>query len=144
LRLFIFLILYTNIFAVYQNYFLFDETITLKKDQYYSKIISRQLIQKDLHIKWTLYVNEIITMQVNYNKINHQFNLRKSYDEQTFRFPIFKKIRDDIENPYLIIKFLEYKKYNDKTKDKAIFELLIRDPSLTIKIQRKDKKNANK
>jgi hypothetical protein len=136
-KIIIIFFLHIYVFALYDGFFIYDKKITLKKDKYYSRVIHRGDDKKDIHIKWTLFINKIITMQVNLDRFNHQFNLKKSYGEQTFKLPLFKKIAFDVENPYLIIKFLEYKKYNDETNNEAIFEIFIKDESNKIEVKDK-------
>ncbi|VAY86294.1 hypothetical protein MNB_ARC-1_831 [hydrothermal vent metagenome] len=123
------LLLYVDLYPIYSDYWRYQNTISLKKEKYFSATLVQKLdrkagvAKKDLHIKWTSYIDGRLTMQVNLDKVNHQFNLKLSENEFAFKLPLFQRQRLELEAPYLIIRFVEY----NKKKSTATLKLFIRN-----------------
>lgn len=130
--LFIVLFAHISVYAIYSDYWHYEKEFVLKKDNYFSAKLTQDGISKDLHVKWTLYVNNLLTMQVNFDRFNHQFNLRLSNDESVFKLPLFRRKGLEMEQPYLMIKLLKYEHKNSQAK----LKIFIRNPSGNIKVSR--------
>jgi hypothetical protein len=105
------------------------EDIQLKKDEYFSLKLTQNKTSKMLHIKWTLYVADNLTMILNYDNFNYHTILDKQ--NNSFKLYLFKKKSTNIQKPYMIIKFLNFNKYNHLCK----FEILIRDENKNLIIK---------
>ena len=134
---FVFLFWVSVASAISSQYWHTRVPFVLKKDDYFSATLTQGASKKDLHIKWTLFVNELLTMQVNYDKYNHQFNFRSSHKQDTFKLPLFRKKAHEMEQPYLLVELQKY----DAQKKEASFEIFVRNPSADIRVKRA--KNAN-
>ena len=137
-RAFLFFLFFVSVLdALSSQYWYRHIPFSLQKEKYFSAQVMQEATTKDLHIKWTLLVNDLLTMQVNYDKYNHQFNFNSKRKQDTFKLPLFRKKGREMEQPYLLVELKQY----DAKKKEASFEIFLRNPSADIRIERA--KNAD-
>jgi hypothetical protein len=138
---FFYLFCFSFLFPITDDYWLYNEKVSLKKDKFYTVWIHRdkgtqKAYKKILYFRWTLFHNKILTMHLNLDKFNHQFVLKEAIFRDSFKLNLFDSFAG-IENPFLFIRF---DSFNIKTKE-ANFTFLIRDEFGSIMIEKIKGKN---
>jgi len=100
-----------KLFFLLFPFFLFAQTwsfphkLILKKDETaFFDVYYRQKIYP-LEVRWTLYINNILTVLYKYDGFPRQITLFKDYPLNTFRIDI---AHIPERSPYFLIKFLNY------------------------------------
>ena len=138
LRKYIFFLIFSLscLFSLPRDYWLHNEKISLKKDEFYTAFIYRDKgsikeYKKILYFRWTLFHNNTLIMHLNLEKFNHQFTLENALFRDSFKLSIFDSF-SGIENPFLFIKFNSF----DVKKKEVNFTFLIRDEFGSIEIEK--------
>ena len=123
----LFLFLPVFLFAEFWN---FPHTVKLKKDEtiYFNVHYLRRIYPFEL--RWTLYINEILTVLYRYDNFPRQITLYKDPPLNTFKVPI-AKIPEIY--PYF---YIEFKDFNGKI---ATFDIYIKNGD-RVKVEYKGKK----
>jgi len=102
---FFFIFLPLFLFAEFWN---FPHTLELKKDEtaYFSVYYNQK--EYPLKIRWTLFINDILTLLYRYDNFPRQITLYKNPPLNTFKIPIVK-FPDNY--PYF---YIEFKDFNGK------------------------------
>ena len=110
----------------------FYDFVELKKDQIakYSLVIDNKSFE--FQFRWTLYVNEALTMLYHYEGFNKQNVLYAAYRLDGFKIDLKERATNAIYRPYIYISF---KNYDKKTK-KALFHVFIKDEKRSILVDR--------
>jgi len=123
----LFLFLPVFLFAEFWN---FPHTVKLKKDEtIYFNVHYWQRIYP-FELRWTLYINEILTVLYRYDNFPRQIILYKDPPLNTFKVPI-AKIPENY--PYF---YIEFKDFNGKI---ATFDIYIKNGD-GVKVEYKGKK----
>ena len=115
----------------------FYDFVELKKDEWarYSLVIDNKLYE--VNFRWTLYVNEALTMLYNYSaedklRFKKQNVLYAKYRLDGFRIELKDRAVGSYYRPYIYISF---KNYDKKTK-KALFHVFLKDEKRSILVDR--------
>jgi hypothetical protein len=119
-------------FAVNMEAWNFYDFVELKKDQVakYSLVIDNKTFE--VQFRWTLYVNDALTMLYKYGGFNRQNVLYAKYRLDGFKIDLKERATNAIYCPYMYISF---KNYDKKTK-KALFHVFIKDEKRSILVDR--------
>jgi len=110
---------------------IFPFTVKLQKDQTASFDVYYLNNTYSLKFRWTLYINDILTLLYNYDGFPRQMTLYKDPPLNAFKIPI-AKIPDNY--PYFYIVF---KNYNGKI---ATFDIYLMNDNKKVKVDYKGKK----
>jgi len=80
----------------------FPYTIKLQKDQFFKMKVYYLNFVYDFKMRWTLYINGVITILYNYDSFPRQVELQKVFSQDAFKIDI-ARIPDN--SPYFYIKF---------------------------------------
>ena len=99
-----FFLLFLPIF-LFAKYWIFPHTLELKKDEtaYFSVYYNQK--EYPFKIRWTLFINDILTILYRYDNFPRQITLYKNPPLNTFKIPIVK-FPDNY--PYFYIEFTDF------------------------------------
>lgn len=80
----------------------FPHTVKLKKDQLFKMDVYYLKKVYPFEMRWTLYINDIITVLYRYDNLPRQVELQQVFSQNAFKVPV-AKIPDNY--PYFYIKF---------------------------------------
>jgi len=135
-KLCILLLLSICLYSMSDDYWIHKEEITLEKDEFHTVWVYRdkgtdKQYKKILYFRWTLFHNHLLTMHLNLEKFNHQFNLKQDFHKRTFKLSLFNDAISQ-EDPFFILSFKSF----DLNSSKATFEFLIRDEFGSIGVEK--------
>jgi hypothetical protein len=83
----------------------FPYTVKLKKDQFADFVVYRRLKKTEFKFRWTLYVNDTLTVFSTYDGFTNQYTLFKTPTMNLFRVTLedFPEPR-----PYFLIQFVNF------------------------------------
>lgn len=88
-----------------------QNTIELKKDEFYAITMQANEVQKTLYFRWTLLKNDGLVVHLNYDSFPHQFVLYADYQRNCFQIPLWKPVEGYYrEEPYFLLCFKDYKR----------------------------------
>jgi hypothetical protein len=93
----------------------FPYTIKLKKDQFFKMDVYYLNRVYPFKMRWTLYINDIITVLYKYDNFPRQVELQKKFSQNAFKVPV-AYIPENY--PYFYIKFDDF---NDKIATCTIY-----------------------
>jgi hypothetical protein len=109
------------------------QNVKLKKDEPYRVIFHEQVqgeggvVQREFVLRWTLFVNEGLTVTIKYDGFNHHHVLHNRYGFDSFRLQLLPRNDSEMQAPYMLIVFQEF----DDAQKEAYFELFIKDNDRT-------------
>ena len=80
----------------------FPHTFKLQKDQFFKMKVYYLNFVYDFKMRWTLYINGVITILYNYDSFPRQVELQKVFSQDAFKVYV-ARIPDN--SPYFYIKF---------------------------------------
>jgi hypothetical protein len=83
----------------------FPYTLKLKKDELFKMNVYYLNRVYTFEIRWTLYINDIITVLYNYDNFPRQVELQKKFSQDAFKVPV-AYIPENY--PYFYIKFDDF------------------------------------
>jgi hypothetical protein len=107
------------------------KSVSLKKDQTYRVLIKSENSVRLLEFRWTLYINDILTVLENFDDLVTQRSLKLNHTNQSFRIDLLARTATKIIIPYLLIKFTEY----DYKKNESKFDIFLKDSEEEIKLE---------
>lgn len=109
------------------------QEIKLKKDEPYRVIFHEQLrgdggiMQREFVLRWTLFVNEGLSVVIKYDGFNHHHVLHRKRGLDSFRLPLLPRIDSELIAPYMLIEFQEF----DDLNKEAYFGIYVKDNDRT-------------
>ena len=102
---------------------LWEQELSLEKEQTYQATFAVGKVQKDLIFRWTLYKNYGLVLHIRYDKFNHQVVLYTDYQRNSYKIPLGKEV-DGIHklNPHLVMFFKEFSNEEEKAHLKLYIE----------------------
>jgi len=107
------------------------KTISLKKDETKKILVKYDGYEKLFKFRWTLFINNTLTVLKSYDFIVSQTILYDDYKNRSFRFYLKPKGASNYNVPYILVKFKKF----DFKQNKAIFELYIFDREMEIDLE---------
>jgi len=119
-------------FILFASIVRFPYTVKLKKDEFFKMNVYYLGKTYPFEMRWTLYINDIITILYRYDNFPRQVELQRVFSQDAFKLPV-AKIPDNY--PYFYIKFDDFNgkiatftiylfngdKVNVELKDKNVF-----------------------
>ena len=88
-----------------------QNTMELKKDEFYVIKLQANQAQKTLYFRWTLLKNDGLVVHLNYDSFPHQFVLYEDYQRNCYKIALWKPIDGYYkEEPYFMLCFKDYKR----------------------------------
>lgn len=109
------------------------QDVRLQKDEPYRVIFHEQVaqegtvIQREFVLRWTLFVNDSLTVTVKYDGFNHHHVMKKKRGWNSVRLQLLPRADSQRETPYMLIEFQEF----DDANNEAYFGLYIKDHDRT-------------
>lgn len=110
---------------------------SLKKDEQKKILVKYEGEKKLFTFRWTLFINDMLTVHRSYNGNKAQNTLWNNYKNRSFRV-LIKPQASDYEVPYILVKFKEF----DTKKHQAIFELFLYEGNTKVWLEDLNKKNG--
>ena len=117
--------------TLYANDFRDIHKISIKKDESVNILVKYGAKKKLLKFRWTLYANGGLVIHRSYDRVVSQNILYLNHKNQSIRVELKPRGGDLYNVPYMLVKFTEF----DSKKRRAIFELLLSDEKIQLKLK---------
>lgn len=110
-----------------------QQAVKLNKDEPFRVIFHEQVqgqgrvVQHEFVLRWTLFVNEGLTVTIKYDGFNHHHVLHKRVGLDTFNLQLLPLADKELKAPYMSIVFEEF----DDAQKQAYFQIYIKDNDRT-------------
>ena len=117
--------------VVYADEYSLKREFSLQKDEQKKFLVKYDTERKLFRFRWTLYINDVLTVLRSYDLNVAQHILQLNHANQSFRVQLMTRGLNERSAPYILVKFKEF----DFQKNEAKFVLLLYNNGVTINLE---------
>ena len=117
--------------VVYGDDYSLKKEFALQKDEQKKFLVKYANERKLFTLRWTLYINDVLTVLHSYDVQVGQHALQKNHVNQSFRVQLKARGIKEHNAPYLLVQFKEF----DFQKNKATFALFLYNNKVPIALE---------
>jgi hypothetical protein len=119
----LFLFISDEVYGANKKYWDIVYDVSLKKDEIQRFIVRDPVREKIFYFYWTLFINDGLVVNSNYDKYPKQHVLYKKFKLDAFRVKLMRKANYKREGSYIRVEF----QYFDIYDKKALFRIYVRN-----------------